>query len=292
MGGPRSGAEVEHSQGAPGTATTRDGRELFYMRRPGAPDAPTVVFESGLAASRSYWAPAQVAVADRAPTVVYDRSGLGRSAPDGHPRTLQRLAADLGDLLDHLGPGPFVLVGHSWGGPIVRIAAAANPARIAGLVLLDHTDEACDLFFHPSVRRAEKIGQAISSLLARLGLLAFAHRDLLAPLPDDAKAEMRAEGFTVGTIRTRAAELASVVADMTALRDDPLDPLDVPVTVISAGRTSTGMNARIRAALNASHEHRAEQHRLGRHVYAPNSGHLVPTGDPELVAAEIHRMLP
>lgn len=212
MGELRSGADVEHSQGVPGTAMTRDGRALFYMRRPGSADAPTVVFEGGLAASRSYWAPAQVAVADRAPTVVYDRSGLGRSAPGGRPRTLPRLAADLGDLL--------------------------------------------------------------------------------APLPADARADMRAEGFTVGTIRTRAAGLASVVTDMTALRDNPLDPLDVPVTVISAGRTSTGMNARIRTAVDASHKHRAEQHRLGRHIYAPNSGHLVPAGDPDLIAAEIHRMLP
>lgn len=95
----------------------RDGRSLFYMML-GAPAgnvAPTVVFESGMAAPRSYWALVQVDVAKWARTVVYDRSGLGRSPSDTKPRTLERLSDDLNDLLDHLGPGPFILVGQRRG---------------------------------------------------------------------------------------------------------------------------------------------------------------------------------
>ncbi|MFI7328943.1 alpha/beta fold hydrolase [Streptomyces rubiginosohelvolus] len=104
-----------HSQGEAGRARTRDGRELYYQWLPGPtgpdPARPTVVFEGGLAAGRSYWAGAQAALADVAPTVVYDRSGLGRSpaAPAGASRRLHALAEDLGDLIDHLervGPGP------------------------------------------------------------------------------------------------------------------------------------------------------------------------------------------
>lgn len=87
------------------------------------------------------------------------------TAPAGVSRRLHTLAEDLGDLLDHLervGPGgPFLLVGHSWGGPLVRLAAAAQPARVAGPVLVDPTDESCDLLFQPALRRAERIGQVV-----------------------------------------------------------------------------------------------------------------------------------
>ncbi|RJQ80419.1 alpha/beta hydrolase [Pseudonocardiaceae bacterium YIM PH 21723] len=280
-----------HSQGIPATALTADGRTLYFQRRNGVADVPTVVFESGLAANRSYWAAVQVLVADRAPTVVYDRSGLGRSEPDPGGRSLPRLAADLSGLLDQLGEGPFLLVGHSWGGPIVRVAAAVQPERVAGLVLVDPSDEACDLLFHPSMRRAERIGQVASSLLARFGLLHRLYGGLLAALPADARADMLAEGFTRQAMRTRAAELESVVTDLQQLLDQPLDLGEIPVTVISAGRTSAGMSKHVREQADISHRYRAARCAGGRHVVAERAGHMVPTDQPQIIADEILRLL-
>ncbi|AHH95568.1 hypothetical protein KALB_2199 [Kutzneria albida DSM 43870] len=282
---------VGHSQGESGLARTRDGRQLHHMRLQGPAGSPTVVFEGGLAASRSYWALVQLEVAQWANAVVYDRSGLGRSPADPRPRPLRRLAEDLGDLLDHLGPGPFVLVGHSWGGPVVRIAAAADPGRIAGLVLVDPTDESCELLFARSVRRAERIGQVGSALLARLGLLGRTFRWMTDELPADARADMVAEGFTVEAIRTRAAELGSVVPDLRALLDHPVDLAEVPLTVISAGQTSTGINATALAAITEAHAFRARQSAHGRHVCARESGHMVPITDPEIIVEEIRRLV-
>jgi pimeloyl-ACP methyl ester carboxylesterase len=275
------------------TVRTRDGRELFLTKRPGPSGntAPTVVFEGGLAASRSYWALVQPEVAKSADAVAYDRSGLGRSAPDPAPRNLQRLADDLNELLDGLGAGPFVLVGHSWGGLIVRVAAAAKPDRIAGLVLVDATDEACDLLFHPSVRRAEKIGQRGSMVLARLGLLGVAFRKLTAALPPAEAADMRKEGYTVAAMRTRRAELGSVFADLTELLDHPLDLAAIPTTVISAGQPSMGINAQALEAIKASHKHRAAESTQGRHVLADHAGHMVPIDAPAIIVAEIERLI-
>ncbi len=48
--------------------------------------------------------------------VVYDRAGIGRSEADSAPQTLARIAGDLSFLLQQLGSGPFILVGHSRGG--------------------------------------------------------------------------------------------------------------------------------------------------------------------------------
>ncbi|MBB5119368.1 alpha/beta hydrolase [Streptomyces eurocidicus] len=284
----------QHSQGTPGTARTRDGRELFFMERPGPAGGAraTVVFEGGLGSPRSYWALVQQAVSGSARTVVYDRSGLGRSAPDpSGRRRLPRLADDLNDLLDHLGPGPFVLVGHSWGGPVVRLAAAARPGRIAGLVLVDPTDEDCDLLFDRSIRRLEKVRYRAALLLARLGLFGLLFRKVTAALPADAAADMRAEAFTVAAVRTMGAEQAHVEADLRALLDHPPALGDIPLTVISATLPTPGMSAEARKSVNASHAHRARQSPRGRHVPAPRADHMVPTTEPGIIVTETERLL-
>lgn len=223
--------------------------------------------------------------------IVYDRSGLGRSPPDPAPRTLPRMADDLNDLLDQLGSGPFILVAHSGGGPIVRAATAACPERIAGMVLVEVPDEACEALFEPSFRRLERVAQRVTAALARLHLLPLFYRKAMARLPVEAGEELRREGFTVAAIRTRGAELAGLVAGMNAYRaHSPILP-DIPVTLISGALRDSGMSPRIRAAANAAHAYRARQYAQGRHVIATASGHLVPLTEPRVIVDEIRRML-
>src|SRR5688572_11787247 len=163
---------------------TRDGRELYAERR--GDGAPVVVFESGMGVSRNMWGAVAPAVAEHTTTVVYDRAGLGRSQRDHEARDLARLAGDLVDVLDHLGGGPFVLVGHSWGGAVVRTAAAARPDRVAGLVLVDPTDERCDLFFSKGNARQTRAMTVLLPALARLGLVRAGVRKLASQLPEPA----------------------------------------------------------------------------------------------------------
>ncbi|WP_324709765.1 alpha/beta fold hydrolase [Pseudomonas citronellolis] len=281
------------TQGTPGLAPTRDGRELFYQALPGPAEgqAPTVVFESGLAASRSFWGLVQPLVAQWTRAVVYDRSGLGRSPADARPRSMQRMADDLNDLLDHLGPGPFVLVAHSGGGPLVRAATAARPERIVGLVLADVSDEACELIFTPAFRRLEKFAHAASWLLARCGLLECCYRKAIGVLPEDVLADLRREGFTMPVMHTRGAELAGLVAALETYRNQPPALPDIPLTVISGALADFGMSERIRAAANAAHAYRARQSPQGRHVLAERSGHGLILSEPARVAEEIARLL-
>lgn len=250
----------------------------------------TVVLESGLGFSRSTWGSVAPTVAQYARTVVYDRAGLGRSEVGGFPRTLPRIAADLSDLLDHLGPGPFVLVGHSWGGPIVRSAAALDRSRIRGLVLVDPTDENCGFYSEPAVRRQFALLGVVPPVLARTGL----YRALLgragSDQPADVVADHRAEDFTVTAARTAAAESQQVLPALAALRDRHLELGQIPVTVIS-GTQVPRRGARMRREIVAAHRRTAAELPGGRHVEAKNSEHVVLFTEPQVVVDEILRLI-
>lgn len=282
----------QHTQGVPERITTRDGRRLHAMVLPGPPGtaAPTVVFEAGAAASRSSWGLVQPAVGRFARAVVYDRAGLGRSPADPAGRALDRVAGDLVDVLDHFGSGPFVLVGHSAGGVIARLAASRRPARIRGLVLADPTDEAAELLFGTAIRRVQRITLAVQSALARLGLLGLMYRSMLNAVPADVRRDMEREAFAPGVLRTQSVQARTFLDDLATWREDPPDLGAIPVTVISGGRAGDGMTTRIRAAANAAHAHRAAVSPAGRHVLAPASGHYVPITEPELVVEEVRRL--
>ena len=279
-----------HVQGTPEWITTPDGRQLYSMALAGpGGDTPTVVFEAGAGASRSTWALVQPAVGARTRAIVYDRSGLGRSASDPVARTLPRMADDLATVLDHAGPGPFVLVGHSAGGPIARAAAALKPERIAGLVLVDPTDEASPTLFTPGFRRTERTSLRVLMVLARTGLLPHVQRSMRTRLPADARRDIDAEGFTTGVIATMNAQARTFVDDVAQFRERPPALGDIPVTVISGARPG-GLPRRIRTEINAAHALRAAQSPHGRHVIAGRSGHLVPITEPHIVIGEILRL--
>ncbi len=282
-----------HSQGIAKLAHTRDGRSLFYQElvgpHPGA--SPTVVFENGLAATRSFWGLVQPEVARFAKAIVYDRSGLGRSEYHHIARPVAQMAGDLNDLLDQLGPGPFVLVAHSGGGPIVREATAAKPERIAGLVLVDVPDEGCLPLFDKTFVVFEKAAHFVSCLLARLRLLSFCYRQLIAPLPSDVRRDLVREGFTVTAMRTRGAELKGLRSALEQYRHQPPILPAIPIALISGVKPDFGMSKRLRNAATVAHQRRAQQLRNARQVLATQSGHCVLLTEPALIVGVIKQMI-
>lgn len=270
------------------TVTTRDGRRLAVEDR--GEKVPVVVLEAGMGASHHSWGAVAPAVASVTRTVTYDRAGLGASDPDPAGRGLDRLVDDLLDLLADLGDGPFVLVGHSWGGPVVRVAASRVPDRIAGLVLVDQTDEGCDLYFDPKMDRQQRSWARLLPVLARLGLVRFVIGRARGELPDEAVAAMKAQDGGVDGARGHAAEAVASIDDLRGLRDDrPVLP-DVPVTLISGTKRSRFGQAK-RDALVAAHRALAESLPQGRHVEAGGSGHLIPLTEPDVVIAEVLRIV-
>jgi pimeloyl-ACP methyl ester carboxylesterase len=104
--------------------------------------APTVVVETGLGDFSFDWVLVQTRVSQFTRICTYDRAGYAWSSPGPKPRTFAQINLELHDALQKLGErGPFVLVGHSYGGPVIRNFAAVYPRDVAALVLVDSAVE-------------------------------------------------------------------------------------------------------------------------------------------------------
>src|SRR5579863_3301272 len=100
--------------------------------------SPTVVFDAGHQDWAPAWAVVQREVATWARACSYDRAGAGFSDAGPMPRTSVRIADELHAALHKAGiTGPYILVGHAFGGINVRTFAYRYMPEVAGLVLID-----------------------------------------------------------------------------------------------------------------------------------------------------------
>ena len=98
--------------------------------------SPTVVLVSGFEAPQEYWNPVIPDLAAKTTVVTYDRAGIGKSEIGNLPAHGEQSAKDLQVLLDKLGvPRPYILIGHSYGGSVVRLFASLYPDDMGGLIL-------------------------------------------------------------------------------------------------------------------------------------------------------------
>ena len=102
----------------------------------------TVVFDAGLGDSSASWDVVQSEISRFAHAVSYDRAGRGQSHFVPGSRTSLDIANDLRAMLEAAQiPGPYILVGHSFGGYNIRVFADRFPDLVAGLILVDSSHE-------------------------------------------------------------------------------------------------------------------------------------------------------
>jgi pimeloyl-ACP methyl ester carboxylesterase len=100
--------------------------------------SPTAILENGGGGVMSDWADVFDGIKNTTRVCMYDRANLGRSDSVSGKRTLHDITRDLQVLLEnaHIG-GPYILVGWSFGGMLVRIFADQHPDDVVGVMLLD-----------------------------------------------------------------------------------------------------------------------------------------------------------
>ena len=273
-----------------------DGRRL-YLECQGA-GSPTVVLEAGFRTRADLWsddliqpeAPRTMVfpgVAAFTRVCAYDRPGTttviegelltSRSDPAPMPRTAVESVHDLHALLEAADvPGPYVLVGHSYGGMLMRLYASTYPDEIVGMVLVDAFSEGLEAQMTAEQWTAyAAIFQPVPEALAEYADLEFTDLDLSA----------------------------SQVRDATAASPLPPGPqsagVPFPLVVLSRGQ-SMAMPTDLPGGLTGEGLERAwsvEQERLAallpgaRHVIARDSEHYIQLQQPELVIEAVRQVV-
>jgi len=280
---------------APGRLYGALGRRLHLWRA--GRGHPTVVLEAGRATDCLSWTAVLPRIAERTTVCAYDRAGLGWSAPARGARTLGRMVAELRALLSAAGlPPPYILVGHSAGGHVVRAFAARHAADVAGLVLVDTpTEFDTGLETRAEARRLRRQVR-LARLLAPLGiprLVVESGRSdrieaLLALYPEASRPAARA---LLGRPSRWVAAWNELRESEAALRETARTPVParLPLAVVTADDPARDATARRRWL--------AAQERLARlserHVWfvVERCGHYVPLQRPEAVVLALDWVL-
>jgi pimeloyl-ACP methyl ester carboxylesterase len=120
----------------PGVLVNVDGHKMhIYCMGEGS---PTIILDHVGGGSSMDWALIQPKLAEHTRVCAYDRAGFGWSDYNPAPRTLAEQVNELHTLLTGANePGPYILVGHSYGARVDRVYAAKYPEEVAGMVLMD-----------------------------------------------------------------------------------------------------------------------------------------------------------
>jgi pimeloyl-ACP methyl ester carboxylesterase len=202
--------------------------------------SPTVVLSNGLGGVSAAWARITTPVSPTTRVCAYDRAGQGWSDEASSPLDGVESAEELEALLAAAGEeGPFVLVGHSMGGPYAMTFAARYPEQVAGLVLLDSSSP--EQFTRvPAYPGQYQMLRRMYSLMPTLSRLGLGH---LVPgashLPADEAAKVDAITSTPRFYRNQRDEV-SVIPELLEQSQELTTVGDRPVAVLTASATLEG----------------------------------------------------
>jgi pimeloyl-ACP methyl ester carboxylesterase len=296
---------------SPGRWVEIEGGRRLYIVEKGS-GGPAVVFEAGIAATNLNWHHIQETVSRFTSTTSYDRSGLGWSSPCSTTRTPVNIAAELHAMLESAGiKPPYILVGHSFGGLVVRRYAITYPEDVAGVVLIDPMR--CDEWppLNPEkqsmIDRGKRLSGyaipiahfglarlAVTSLLCRSGRLSVnlagaagnGGRHVLKRVTEEVGKMPREVWPIVAAHWSRPSYYAGMQRHVEAVPEtvremQDADPIrDIPVLVLTPGKSTPLSDECLDRIGNSV-----------RQVIATESAHWIHLDEPELVVDSIREMV-
>jgi len=258
---------------------------------------PTVILEAGAGALASIpWMGVVEAFGEETRVCRYDRAGFFWSDPDSQRRDALRIAEDLHALSESgaLSP-PFVMVGHSLGGILIRVYDARYPGEVEGFVFVDSSHPDQERRAPVEVQRSGGGGPPIAPMrvLGRIGVLRLMAR---MGAPDREYSELDRTAFDFAPTCMLAAMTEAVARDSVVAQGVRTGTLDSrPIVVLTAGKASEDRRpgvpeevyAQIAALKEELQRELAELSTNSDHRVVSDAGHVIQGDDPEAVAEAI-----
>jgi pimeloyl-ACP methyl ester carboxylesterase len=248
--------------------------------------SPTVILEAGNGGTALYWSKVQPAVASFTRVCSYDRAGYGWSDDGPKPRTSERIVRELHTLLVKAGiPGPYVLVGHSFGGLTIRLYASTYPAEAVGLILVDAMHE--DQFVRQPQMRPN---DWLSMQLCRFGLLRLlggSNQGISEYFPSAVQEQVKAQVYQTRSCQTAYDEVTAFDESFTQVRTTRMHQTleHLPVVILTHGIPEEGNQGY--AGWQALQHDLVGLSAKSTQIIATRSGHDIMLQQPELVIAAI-----
>src|SRR5215218_7374050 len=209
--------------------------------------SPTVILDAGSGLFSAQWVRVQRQVSDTTRVCAYDRAGIGWSEMGPDPRDARQITGELHTLLCKAGiEGPYVLVGHSYGGMYMQTYAARYPDEVAGVALVDSSTEPDQFSQPPEAQDSNEPQQQSSaavpqlvrlgvSLPARLGIVRLLSKlDPASPaLPSQQRAQI--DALTPSTRQWTTSVLEFLAPAHTLRAGSPGSLGNKPLAVVTAG---------------------------------------------------------
>jgi len=264
--------------------------------------SPTVILEAGFVESSSSWLFIQPEVAKTTRVCSYDRAGYGWSDPSPHPRTASWRADELHTLLVNANvQGPYVLVGHSLGGMLVRVYAHTYPEEVVGMVLVDsmHEEQYDRLPGTKSTISDQERQFRMLGALSSTGFMALAPQMIPNQgFPDEVFAQYKVTWATTGHLAAAAAEMNAMLESTAEVRAFQITNFgNLPLSVLTAGvyhpnpAQSDAENQQFRDEWQAMQSELAALSSISKQTIAEQSGHEIHLDQPDLVIDAILDMV-
>ena len=283
----------------PGRLVDIGGRRLQIDCR--GSGSPTVVLESGLDNLGSLsWAAVHDSIARTTRVCAYSRAGMLWSDPAPAPFDAHQVATDLHAALIASGErAPWVLVGHSLGGPYALLFTSAYPAEVEGLVLVDASHPAQLARFREAVGKSMQPAtgaMGIGSALAWSGLVRLAAGgDSPSTWPAVARAVPRAYlPSSLEAMRRETDAIRATLATAGAVTQLGARPLVVLTAtakqspaMLAANGITPAQGDRIQVAWETLQADEASWSLGGRRVRVPNASHYIQFDQPDAVIGAV-----
>ena len=268
---------------------------------------PVVIFENGSGDFSFIWDLVQPEISKTTMTVSYDRAGYAWSEQGPLPRTGRQIAFELQEALNHAGiKGPYIMVGQSYGGFLVRYFARFYRKEVAGLVLVDALNENEKIVINNKPIRVRDMAKG--RLAPNIQNSVKKNTDTISPKEDNPLAANTAIEYPLDKLsaddqkmqiwaQTQFSYYKAASSEMDWSPEDVADMYknkgksnymlgSIPLIVISKGRGSySGLpdSAELEKQRLKGQDDLAHLSTNSKHIIDKNSGHNIHLEDPETV---------
>ena len=225
----------------PGKLVDVNGTNLHIRAEGQKSELPTLVLEAGAASDSEVFHWIVEGLKKNMRVVRYDREGKWHSEASKDSLTPEYYAHQLHKLLEKSGEKPpYILAGHSMGGPYIRIFRDLYPNEVKGLVFLDSSHpEQAERLAQPDSSKNEALQKTLI-ILADMGILGLADQifgplfNINVDLPKDSQTRSRDRLLYSGKVWRRTLKETNIIENI-LLRAGQASSLDsVPVLVFTA----------------------------------------------------------